>query len=124
VDAEGHLRLTDFGLSKMNFGPDDLAETFCGSPEYMCPEMLKRTGHGHALDFYQLGALLYELLTGLPPHYNQNRVKMYQDIMNKTNLEFPRHLSRESIDLMKKMLDKNPLTRLCHPDDIRAHPFC
>ena len=47
---------------------------------------------------------------------------MYQDIMNKTTLEFPRHLSRESIDLMKKMLDKNPITRLCHPDDIRAHP--
>jgi hypothetical protein len=49
---------------------------------------------------------------------------MYQDIMNKTTLEFPRQLSRESIDLMRKMLDKNPITRLCHPDDIRAHPFC
>jgi serine/threonine protein kinase len=70
VDAEGHLCLTDFGLSKMNFGSDDLAETFCGSPEYMCPEMLRRAGHGHPLDFYQLGALLYELLTGLPPHYS------------------------------------------------------
>jgi hypothetical protein len=49
---------------------------------------------------------------------------MYQDIMNKTTLDFPRHLSRDAIDLMKKMLDKNPSARLCHPEDIRAHPFC
>jgi serine/threonine kinase 32 len=49
---------------------------------------------------------------------------MYQDIMSKSDLEFPRHLSRESIDLMRKMLDKNPLTRLSHPEDIRKHPFC
>ncbi len=52
VDAEGHLRLADFGLSKMNFSHVDLTQTFCGSPEYMAPEMLRQDGHGFALDYY------------------------------------------------------------------------
>ena len=61
----------------MNFQLDDLSDSFCGSPEYMSPEMLNNNGHGRMLDFYCLGVLLYELLTGLPPHYNTNRFKMY-----------------------------------------------
>lgn len=52
VDAEGHLRLADFGLSKMNFTHVDLTQTFCGSPEYMAPEMLRQDGHSFALDYY------------------------------------------------------------------------
>ena len=123
VDAEGHLRLADFGLSKLNFTKIDLTQTFCGSPEYMAPEMLRQDGHGFALDYYQLGALLYEMLTGLPPHYNSNRIRMYQDIMNKESLEYPRSLSREAIDLMKRLLDKNPNTRLSDPKVVKSHPF-
>jgi serine/threonine protein kinase len=71
------LKLTDFGLSRMEFTENDYSNSFCGSPEYMSPEMLKNTGHNRLLDFYCLGALLFELLTGLPPHYNKNRFKMY-----------------------------------------------
>lgn len=70
VDADGHIRLTDFGLSCMNVSEDDLNFSFCGSPEYLSPEMLKNEGHGFPLDIYCLGVLLYELLVGLPPHYN------------------------------------------------------
>jgi hypothetical protein len=55
------------------------------------------------------------MLTGLPPHYNQNRIRMYQDIMNKEGLDFPRSLSKEAVDLMKKLLDKNPVSRLSNP---------
>ena len=83
IDSEGHLKLTDFGLSIMDFNEDELSYTFCGSPEYMSPEMLAQSGHSFALDFYTLGVLLYEMLTGLPPHYNQNRYSMYQDIATK-----------------------------------------
>jgi serum/glucocorticoid-regulated kinase 2 len=74
VDEEGHLRLTDFGLSKMDFGKNDISNSFCGSPEYMSPEMLSNFGHNKTLDFYSLGVLLYELLVGLPPHYNEDRL--------------------------------------------------
>ena len=52
VDAEGHLRLADFGLSKINFTKIDFSQTFCGSPEYMAPEMLRQDGHGFSLDYY------------------------------------------------------------------------
>jgi len=75
------VRLTDFGLSRDNFGPGDVAHSFCGSPEYMSPDMLGSEEHTRMVDFYSLGALLYEMLTGLPPFFNDyDRMKMYSDI--------------------------------------------
>ena len=70
IDIDGHIKLADFGLSKQDMGGDALANSFCGSPEYMSPEMLQ--GHGHSLpvDYYSLGAILFEMITGLPPHYD------------------------------------------------------
>ena len=126
VDAEGHLRLADFGLSKMEIGSADVTKTFCGSPEYMAPEMLARLGHGHALDFYQLGALLYELLTGLPPFYSQNRLKMYQDIISAsraTELPVPGRVSKQAEDLVRRMLERDPAKRLANAKEIKAHAF-
>ena len=70
IDSEGHVVLTDFGLSENNFGPRDISFEYCGSPEYMSPEMLLEKGHGQMLDIYSLGALLYEFLVGLPPFYD------------------------------------------------------
>jgi serine/threonine protein kinase len=64
LDMEGNMRLTDFGLSRDNFWEKARSASFCGSPEYMSPEMLSREGHGRLLDYYSLGALLYEMLTG------------------------------------------------------------
>lgn len=88
IDINGHVRITDFGLSKDNFGPRDRAKSFCGSPEYMSPDMLGHEDHSRMIDLYSLGALLYEMLTGLPPFYSQNRDKMYHDIVHK-QLTFP-----------------------------------
>lgn len=72
LDLQGHLLLSDFGLSKPGMTPDDFAYSFCGSPEYMAPEMLMKSGHNYLVDCYCLGALLYELVTGLPPFYSHN----------------------------------------------------
>ncbi len=72
LDLNGHLLLSDFGLSKPNMSPENFAYSFCGSPEYMAPEMLLKTGHNFMVDCYCLGALLYELVTGLPPFYSHN----------------------------------------------------
>jgi len=69
LDVDGHVRLTDFGLSKEHMNKEARTYSFCGSPEYMSPEMLAGQGHTRAVDFYSLGALLYEMLTGLPPFY-------------------------------------------------------
>jgi len=64
--------LSDFGLSKPNMEEGELAYSFCGSPEYMAPEMLMKSGHSYLVDCYCLGALLYELVSGLPPFYSNN----------------------------------------------------
>jgi serine/threonine protein kinase len=73
LDIDGHIKLADFGLSKHLSSLNDLTNSFCGSPEYMSPEMLIGQGHGFAVDYYSLGAILYEMLTGLPPFYSTDR---------------------------------------------------
>ena len=102
MDEKGHVKLTDFGLSKLNFKRIDRAYSFCGSPEYMAPEMLiternRMLGntpmyHNMCLDFYHLGALLYEILCGLPPFFSEDREKMYKDIIF-SSINIPSYLS-------------------------------
>lgn len=70
LDLDGHVLLTDYGLAKMDMSRKGRSYSFCGSPEYISPEMLQNEGHSMEVDFYQLGVLLYEMLTGLPPFYN------------------------------------------------------
>lgn len=77
---DGNLKIADFGLSKMGIRQNEMAHTYCGSPEYMAPEMLAkyiiflyfRSGHSYTVDYYCLGALLYELVTGNPPFYSRD----------------------------------------------------
>ena len=83
IDVNGHLRLTDFGLCKIGMEGGDLTDSFCGSPEYMAPEVVNRTGHNYGVDFYTLGALLHELVCGLPPFYSQNPDEMMNNIINQ-----------------------------------------
>ncbi len=73
LDAEGHALLTDFGLSREGVVGAASAQSFCGSPAYMPPEMLRRHGHGKALDWYLLGACIYEMLIGSPPYFVPHR---------------------------------------------------
>jgi serine/threonine protein kinase len=72
LDHHGNVRLTDFGLSKEGVATNDSgAHSFCGTPEDLAPEILNRAGHGRGVDWWSLGALLYEMLTGLPPFYSK-----------------------------------------------------
>lgn len=71
LDVNGHIVLTDFGLSKIGMEKNEVTNSFCGSPEYMPPEILKRVGYNYSVDFYTIGAILYELVTGLPPYYSE-----------------------------------------------------
>ncbi|KAF1326024.1 Agc protein kinase, partial [Globisporangium splendens] len=127
LDENGHIRLTDFGLSKEGIQDDfSGANSFCGTPEYLAPEILNRSGHGRAVDWWSLGALLYEMLTGLPPFYCRDRDRLFEKI-RKGDLTFPKYLSVQAKDLLSKLLERDPTKRLgTGPDDageIKNHPF-
>jgi serine/threonine protein kinase len=93
LDSDGNIRLTDFGLSKEGVSDHSSgANSFCGTPEYIAPEVLLRAGHGRAVDWWSLGALLYEMISGLPPFYSKNREKMFQQIVS-AELSFPPFMS-------------------------------
>jgi protein-serine/threonine kinase len=126
LDIDGHVRLTDFGLSKQNISNHSRTYSFCGSPEYMSPEMLKGSGHGRAVDFYSLGALLYEMLTGLPPFYDRNQDKMYRNILTE-DLSYPNYISKTCKSLLSGLLSKEPRHRLGYnrgAEEIKEHPWC
>lgn len=104
VDEDGHALLTDFGLSKegvLNYNQG--AKSFCGSVAYLAPEMLKRTGHGKAVDWYLLGVVMYELLVGIPPFYANNKEEIFHNI-EKAPLKLPSYLSSEAKSLLKGLL--------------------
>lgn len=122
IDSEGHIVITDFGLSK-EINPTEGTQTFCGTPEYLAPEVLKGQGHGCAVDWWSLGTLMYEMLTGLPPFYSQNINIMYQKILN-SELRFPSYVSSEAQSLLDGLLTRDPTKRLGTSDaaEIKKHP--
>lgn len=127
LDAEGHIRLTDFGLSKEGISSSSSgAYSFCGTPEYLAPEILNRQGHGRAVDWWSLGALLYEMITGLPPFYCQDRERLFEKI-RKSELNYPPSVTRPAVGLLKGLLTKDPTRRLgsgpADADDIKVHEF-
>lgn len=123
LDADGHIRVTDFGLSKENV-VDDQVKSFCGTPEYLAPEVLKRQRYGKAVDWWSLGTLLYEMISGLPPFYDRNRERMYKKILG-SELRFPAHMSAEAKSICRGMLTREPQQRLGYrgAQEIKAHPF-
>lgn len=82
VAADGHIKLADFGLAKEGIEKNKTAKSFCGSPAYLPPEMLTENGVGKPGDIYQMGAVLYEMLIGMPPFYTQNIQVLYKNIQN------------------------------------------
>lgn len=127
LDEKGNIRLTDFGLSKENVhGHSSGASSFCGTPEYIAPEVLKRQGHGRAVDWWSLGALLFEMISGLPPFYSRNRETMFEKIM-KAEITFPPFVTADARDLLRKLLIRDPKDRLGSgekdADEIKEHPY-
>jgi serum/glucocorticoid-regulated kinase 2 len=114
VDLEGHIRLTDFGLSKDGItgpGAEGGTKTFCGTPEYLAPEILDNKGHGKSVDWWSFGTLLYEMLCGLPPFYDTNIQKMYHKILCAP-LRFPSYLSDDSKTILRGLLQRKVEERL------------
>merc|ERR1719277_853437 len=99
LDAEGHVRLTDFGLSKENLSKSALFQSFVGTVLYLSPEMIRREGHGQALDFYCLGCLVYVLLTGSLPHFSGDVHQMCARRAQGQAFETPRGCSPDAVSL-------------------------
>jgi len=126
LDYSGHIALCDFGLCKLDMKDEDRTNTFCGTPEYLAPELLLGQGYTKTVDWWTLGVLLYEMLTGLPPFYDENTNEMYRKILSEP-LHFP---SAEVVppsakDLLTRLLNRKPDQRLGAngASEIKAHPF-
>lgn len=126
LDYSGHIALCDFGLCKLDMKDEDRTNTFCGTPEYLAPELLLGQGYTKTVDWWTLGVLLYEMLTGLPPFYDENTNEMYRKILSEP-LHFPGQdiVPPSAKDLLTKLLNRKPDQRLGAngASEIKAHPF-
>ncbi|POW08679.1 hypothetical protein PSTT_07357 [Puccinia striiformis] len=124
LDYTGHIALCDFGLCKLNMGEAERTNTFCGTPEYLAPEVIKGEGYGKTIDWWTLGILLYEMLSGLPPYYDEDHHTMYRKIL-KDPLTFPAEIKPDARALLTGLLDREPNTRLGAKgaEDIKRHAF-
>ncbi|XP_030599852.1 ribosomal protein S6 kinase beta-1 [Archocentrus centrarchus] len=126
LNSQGHVKLTDFGLCKESIHDGTVTHTFCGTIEYMAPEILMRSGHNRAVDWWSLGALMYDMLTGAPPFTGENRKKTIDKIL-KCKLSLPPYLTQEARDLLKRLLKRNASSRLGagagDAAEVQAHPF-
>ena len=125
IDAKGHIALIDFGLSKEQVFTKTGARSFCGSVAYLAPEMVKKTGHGKAIDWYLLGVVLFEMLVGLPPFYAENKEQLFYNIEHEV-LDFPDSFSEPLRDLLSSLLQKDINKRLGSFEgatEIKKHPW-
>ncbi|XP_062393126.1 ribosomal protein S6 kinase alpha-3-like [Sardina pilchardus] len=126
LDEEGHIKLTDFGLSKESVDQENKAYSFCGTVEYMAPEVVNRRGHTHTADWWSYGVLMFEMLTGTLPFQGKDRKETMTMIL-KAKLGMPQFLSGEAQSLLRHLFKRNPGNRLgAGPDgveEIKRHAF-
>ncbi|KGL98428.1 Ribosomal protein S6 kinase alpha-2, partial [Charadrius vociferus] len=126
LDEEGHIKITDFGLSKEAIDHDKRAYSFCGTIEYMAPEVVNRRGHTQSADWWSFGVLMFEMLTGSLPFQGKDR-KETMALILKAKLGMPQFLSIEAQSLLRALFKRNPSNRLGAGfdgvEEIKRHPF-
>uniref|UniRef100_A0AAQ5XTV4 protein kinase C n=1 Tax=Amphiprion ocellaris TaxID=80972 RepID=A0AAQ5XTV4_AMPOC len=126
MDADGFVRIADFGLCKEGMGHGDRTSTFCGTPEFLAPEVLIDNNYTRSVDWWGLGVLIYEMLVGESPFPGDDEEEVFDSIVND-DVRYPRFLSPESVSLIQKLLQKNPEMRLGAGEEdaleIKRHKF-
>ncbi|KAK8895938.1 hypothetical protein M9Y10_013824 [Tritrichomonas musculus] len=121
LSMDGHVKLTDFGLAKM-LSPDlKQAETFCGTNEYLAPEIVQRMPYGPPIDWWALGILTYELLFGISPFHESSKLKIFKGILNDSP-KYPDDTDETIKSFIAILLEKDPSKR-AHFVQIKSHPF-
>uniref|UniRef100_A0A3P9MR98 Protein kinase C n=1 Tax=Oryzias latipes TaxID=8090 RepID=A0A3P9MR98_ORYLA len=126
LDTEGFVKIADFGLCKEGMGFGDRTSTFCGTPEFLAPEVLTDTSYTRAVDWWGLGVLIYEMLVGESPFPGDDEEEVFDSIVND-EVRYPRFLSTEAIGIMRRLLRRNPERRLGSgekdAEDVKKQPF-
>uniref|UniRef100_A0A3B3RWE7 protein kinase C n=1 Tax=Paramormyrops kingsleyae TaxID=1676925 RepID=A0A3B3RWE7_9TELE len=126
MDSEGYVKIADFGLCKEGMGHGDKTSTFCGTPEFLAPEILTDTSYSRAVDWWGLGVLVYEMLAGESPFPGDDEEEVFDRIVND-EVHYPEFLSTEATDLIKKLLRKDPEHRLgsdkTDAEEVKKQPF-
>lgn len=124
LDARGHIKIADFGFAKVI--PDNKTWTLCGTPEYLAPEIILGRGHGRPVDWWALGILIYEMMAGFPPFYDETPFLIYEKIL-AGKLEFPPHFDAQLCDLLTGLLQPDPQRRLgcgaAGAEDVKSHSW-
>lgn len=124
IDSDGYIKITDFGLSKQNVEKNE-AKSICGTPEYIAPEIIRKKAYGKPVDWWTLGAFIYEMLVGTPPFYVSNRHDLFQHIKHD-DPKYPFYFSSNLKSLLEGLLEKNPDKRLgsrLGADELKKHPW-
>ncbi|KAG7467683.1 kinase C theta type [Solea senegalensis] len=122
LDSDGHIKIADFGMCKENMQDDTRTSTFCGTPDYIAPEILLGQKYNTSVDWWSFGVLLYEMLIGQSPFHGRDEEQLFQSIRTD-NPVYPRFLNKHSKDILVKLFVREPEERLGVTGNIRHHSF-